>query len=201
MKRNKKETGNKQRLISIVKTDIPDEKHLLFTAFIIVLTSLVVVNTIFWLDRNPNSGVKLFRYSSSQGNYPSKVLTTQQQASTPVYQATVSEVTEQAKFDPAFTIANDETVLLMDITITNTSSGQQDLIPVNQLYVRDRQGDFFPMHASSLITSPLAAATLESGQRASGQVSFVVPKTLAQPLLYIDLGWNDYAPVVFDVLR
>jgi hypothetical protein len=190
----------KQKLISIVKADIPDEKHLLFTGFIVVLTSLVVINTIFWLDRNPGTNVKLFRAPNAAPSN-TKVLASQQAGTTPAYDVVITNVSEQDKFDPAFTIADDETVLILDISITNKSGGQQDLVPVNQLYARSRDGDYFAMHASSLITKPLAATTLDPGQNASGQVSFVVPKSLAHPLLYVDLGWNDYAPLVYDVLR
>ena len=42
---------------------------------------------------------------------------------------------------------------------------------------------------------------LTPGKTVTGQLSFAVPKILAHPLLYIDLGWGDTAPVVIDVMK
>lgn len=129
------------------------------------------------------------------------ILTSLQTDETKAYSLSVSNVTENSNFDPAFTIDPTHTMLIMDVSITNHSAGKQDLTPTTQFYVRDREGDTFVMHPSIRITNPLAATSIGAGQTVKGQISFDVPKKLAHPLLYVDFGWNDLAPTVIDVLK
>ena len=120
---------------------------------------------------------------------------------TGAYVARISQVTETSAPDPAFAIDTAHTFLILNVAITNHLSGPVDFMPVNHLYVRDNEGGTFPMHPASSLTSPIAAGKLQPGQTVSGQVSFVIPKKLARPLLYVDPQWDDLAPIVFDVLH
>ena len=131
----------------------------------------------------------------------SRYLTSSQTGHTAAYDVSLTGVTEDATPDPAFTLETGYTFLIFDITVTNRSAGTLDFVPVNQLYVRDNQGDTFTMHPASKLTKPIAATKLEPGQSATGQVSFAIPKKLARPLLYVDPQWDDLAPIVFDVLH
>ena len=77
---------------------------------------------------------------------------------------------------------------------------KQTLTPVTQLYVRDRDGGYYPLRASSYtFKNPLQATVLLPGQVVTGQIAFAIPKNTALPLLYIDFGWNDLAPSVISV--
>ena len=89
----------------------------------------------------------------------------------------------------------------MNISITNLTQETQNLVPDTQLYVRTDQGDYSTLHASMFVTNPLPATALKPGYTESGQVSFNVSKQASRPLVYIDTGWNNYAPIVYDVLH
>lgn len=173
-----------------------DENRLLFAAFIIVLTALVIINATYVINHASQSSGK--SSSSSDANH---VLTSLQTGTLGSVKARVSKVTENGKTDYAFTIGPSETMLIMDISITNLSADSQHLIPVSQLYVRTDEGDYAALHASMYVTNPLQATDLKPGQTATGQISFNVPKRAARPLLYVDTGWDSYAPIVFDVLH
>lgn len=177
-----------------------DENYLLFTAFVIVISAILIVNTVYVL--NHNSTFK--RITSSRTVVlpdSSKVLTSQQTGSNSAEIVTVSSVTENSQTDHAFAMAPNDTMLIMNISIKNNSSETKQLIPVNQMFVRSREGDYSPLHASMYVTTPLAATDLAPGQSATGQLSFSVPKHIAHPLLYVDTGWDKTVPLVFDVLH
>lgn len=176
-----------------------NEDHLLFTGFVMVMTAIVVISTVYLFNRTTifiDSPVE-----SGSESSPSYVLRSNDTATTDSSTISIKDVSEKSEVDRAFTISEEETFLIFNISITNNSPGEQDLYPVKQLYVRSKDGDYYPMHISSFIATPLEPATLKPGETASGQVSFAVPKTLANPLVYIDLGWNDIVPTVYDVLR
>ncbi len=177
---------------------IRDENHFLYLGLLIVITSLLVVvgvGVINQVLKQPALVITL--------NQPpiGKVLTSSDRAKTMAFEATISNVTESDKPDPAFKIAPSETMLILDIKITNRTAKDQDLVPVNQLYVRGREGEAATMHPTLALTRPLAATTLAPGATVTGQVSFNVPKSLAHPLVYFDPGWGGFGPVVFDSMR
>lgn len=171
------------------------ENHLLFAAFVVVMTSMVVINTIFILNYVPTV------QQTAAPDDPNKILTSLQIAKTDAYEVKVSNVTENAKKDNAFTLAAGDTMLILDISITNISSGAQQLVPASQFYARDRKGGLYMLHPSSYVTNPLVLSTLQPGESITGQLSFAVPKVIAHPLLYVDLGWDNNAPTVIDVLK
>ena len=171
-----------------------DENHLLFAAFVIVLTSLVVLNAFYVISKNRNNEVVV-------SNDANQVLTSLQSGNNPSQKVTISNVSENDKMDYAFTIDPSETMLILDVSITNTSSATKQLIPVNQFFVRTSQGETAALHASMYVTNPLKSEDLAPGQTAKGQISFNVPKREAKPLLYVDTGWDNYVPIVFDVLH
>lgn len=178
---------------------LKDENHLLFIGFVMLVAALLIVNTVYVISR----GDAIDSKTENHQNMPDalKVLSSQQTAENKAFSVVVSNVTESDKFDPAFTLPDGYTMLLFDIKITNLSRGEQSLIPVNNLFVRSREGDTFPLHPSLEITKPLESGPVAAGATVDGQISFGVPKTLAHPLLYVDLGWDDYVPIVIDVLR
>lgn len=180
------------------KVKIKDENHLLFASFIIILVAILVVNTLYVLNRDPSTNVT---HHVSATTDTSQVLTSLQTATLPAAVVSISDVSENDRKDPAFMLAEGETLLTMTIRIKNTSPGQQEIIPTSQLFVRSRDGDYAPLHPSIYVTKPLGANKVAAGQTVSGEISFAVPKQLADPLLYVDLGWNDQAPVVFHALK
>ncbi len=113
----------------------------------------------------------------------------------------IQGVTEDSTYDKLFPILPSETMLIINLSVTNISSITQQFIPASQLYVRDDQGYFAVPHHSSLITNPILPVELAPGQTTSGQIAFNVPKTAASPLVYIDTQWNNAGPIIFDVLH
>ncbi len=175
-----------------------DENRLLFASFIVVLTAIVVINTLYivnYTNRGTDDGTV-----ATQPN-PNLVLTSLQTGTNHAVQARVSNVSENSKRDYAFTIDPSDTMLTMDISITNLTSVTQQVLPSNQLYVRSNEGDYAPLHPSMYLTNALAATDVQPGQTVKGQISFDVPQRVASPLLYVDTGWGGYAPLVFDVLH
>ncbi len=179
---------------------LTDENHLLFTAFVILLAAAVIINTAYVLNHNSLSfstrHTKTIIVPDS-----SAVLTSLQIGSNSAETVKVSKVTENNNTDYAFAIDPSETMLIMDFSITNNTPATQQLIPVNQLYVRSRTGDYANLHASMYVTTPLSATELAPGKTATGELSFNVPKSVAHPLLYVDTGWDKNVPLVFDVLH
>lgn len=191
---NHKRHATRKRLGKIFR----DEDRLLFASFVVVMTALVVLAAVYTANKNAHI---VYRSVESAPAAPTKVLTSQQLAESAVYKIAVSAVGETDKHDPAFTISDDETMLIATLTITNTSDHVQELIPATQLFVRNNQGNTYNMHPSVHVTDPMQSVKVAPGQTVKGQVSFAVPKSLERPLLYVDLGWGDFIPVVYDVLH
>lgn len=178
-----------------------DENRLLFTAFVVLLMSAIVINAIFVVRYNRDRSHTPPAIKTVVVTDPAKVLTSQQVGNNDAMTVTISSVTENDKYDQAFTIDSSETMLILDISITNKTGSVQQLIPVNQFYVRTEEGDYSALHASSYVISPLEATDLAPNKTATGQLSFNVPKHVAHPLLYVDTGWGKNVPLVYDVLR
>lgn len=132
---------------------------------------------------------------------PVKILLPQQTAKSRAYTITLSDVALSDKHDPAFTLDDNENMLVAKLTITNNSPTNQDLYPVNQIYIRTQDGLYYQMHPSMYVTEPMRAGQVSPGQTISGQVSFAIPKAVKQPFLYVDLAWEDYVPVVYNLLN
>ncbi|MGV9001943.1 MAG: DUF4352 domain-containing protein [Candidatus Saccharimonadaceae bacterium] len=177
-----------------------NENHLLFTAFIVLLSAGIIINSVYMYQLTKNSAKQNNQAATLTVPDSAKYLTSHQAGANSALQVKVSNVTETDKVDRAFTILPDETMLIASIEITNTTTDTQQLIPVSQLYVRSSEGDYSALHASSFVTTPLAATELAPGKTASGQISFNVPKQVAHPLLYVDTGWGNTVPIVFDIL-
>jgi hypothetical protein len=173
-----------------VRTLLADENRLLVACLVLLLSAILIVNAMYVVNR-----------LAAPENESSHVLTSKQPARTPALSASISNISENNEVDRAFTLADDETMLIMTLTITNHTDVTQDFIPTSQLYVRTRSGDYRPMHPSIYAKNQIPGGKIRPGQTLSGQISFGVPKQATNPLLYVDTGWNDEAPVVFDVLR
>lgn len=178
-----------------------DNEILLFGILLVLLGLLVIVG--LYVNRYlKNTDPKVSTIHSTAGDVsPPFVLHSQQLAKTDAYDVSISNVSENDKKDRAFPISDNETMLILDFSITNKTRSEQDFYPMTDLYVRNKDGDYSALHASSLVTNPLIPGKLKPGETLSGQVSFSVLKRDARPLLYVDTGWNDQVPVVFDVLH
>ncbi len=177
--------------------DRKDEDRLIFAAFVLVMTALVVVSTMKLINEERKEHYDVVRIPSVS----SKLLTTHQQGITDGYDVMIKDVGVSNEADRAFPLESDEVLLTMSLEITNRTNSQQDFVPVSQIYVRSKDGDYFQLHPSSHVKTPIAAGAILPGQTISGQISFAIPKRLSKPLLYIDPAWDDFAPVVFDVFK
>jgi hypothetical protein len=160
------------------------------TNLILLGLALLAVNALFVVNR-----------IDAKKTVVSQILTSQQAASTPVLSAKISNVAEINKPDPAFTLSDGETLLTFDLSITNNTNEQQNLVPVNHFYVRTREGDYRTLHPSIYVHNGLPSGELKPHQTVKGPVSFGVPKQATDLYFYIDTGWNNQVPVVFNVLK
>jgi Zn-dependent metalloprotease len=176
-----------------------NEDKLMFAAFLVLVSAIFVVNTIYIANRLPQKQKVV--YIGNTVVSPQTVVNSSQIARTDAFDVSIKNVAEKDQKDPAFTFADNETLLYLTIKIKNNTSTSQQLLPSSQLYIRSKDGSFYTLHPSSFIPSTLVFQTLEPNQETEGQVSFVIPKILTSPLLYVDLGWNNYLPVVYDVLK
>ena len=172
-----------------------DENNLLVAALLLALSSLLIVNGVYVVNHLSNTS------AATPGTPATHQLTSQAVAQTPSLTARISKVTENSTPDPAFTLPDGQTMLIMNLSITNRTSAAQDFIPTNNLYVRTPTGDYSALHASMFVTKPLPSTKLAPGQTVSGQISFGVPAHASSLLLYIDTGWNSEVPVVYNVLQ
>ena len=175
-----------------------DENSLLMSVFVLGITAVVIINTLFWMKwaaEHPASTLGVTKVVSSS------VVRSLDTARNTALTAQVKNVTTNSDADPAFGVADDQTMLIMDLTVTNTSTTTQQFIPVNQLFVRTRDGDHSILHASMHAKNPIVAKDLAPGESISGQVSFAVSKRADTPFLYIDTGWDKTTPLVIDVLH
>lgn len=174
-----------------------DENNWLFVGFVLLLAALVIINASYVINRASHKGQVVGTSAVSMNS----ILTTSQRAQTSDFEVWVDGVTETAEPDPGFPIGEHQTMLILELHIVNRTAVTQHVIPVNQLFIHDRNGGLAKMQASSKLTSPLASQDVEPGKMVSGQVSFAVLKNETRPLLFVDLGWSSAVPVVFDVLH
>lgn len=168
------------------------EHSLLFAAFVLCIAVLVIVNTLFMIHLLPKA-------NNTTSVYPSWT-TSLQLAYNGAVQTQIRNVATQTS-DPVFPIDENQVALVMDVTVKNITRETQQFIPVNQLYVRGEEGTYASIKVSSLIKKAIPATDLVAGESVSGQVCFIIPKTVAQPLLYVDTGWDRSTPLVIDVLH
>ena len=175
---------------SVARKLFGDENRLLTSSLVVLLSAFIVLAAAYVAHQ-----IRQPEYDAGH------VLTSNQPARSPAISASISSISEKNIKDPAFTLADDETILIMTLSITNHTSITQDFIPTSHLYVRTRSGDYRPLHASMFVKKQIPGGKILPGKSLTGQISFGVPKSATNPLLYIDTGWDDEAPIVFDVLQ
>lgn len=169
------------------------EHSLVFAAFVLGIAALVVINTLFMirlLSENREGTIVV---------YPSWT-TSLQLAYNGAIQAQVRNVATK-ETDTVFPIDSTQVILVMEITVKNTTRKAQQFIPVNHLYIRGEEGSYAALHMSSHAARPIPATDLVPGGSVSGQISFVIPKTVSTPRLYVDTGWDRSIPLVIDVMH
>lgn len=167
-----------------------NENRVLLAGQLLLLTTAVIIGSLYAANQ----------ISNHNGN-TSVVLNAQQTAASDILTASVKGIYTNPEFDPAFTLDESETMLILTLSITNKTESEKDFIPTNDLYVRTREGDYRPLHPSVRVNNPIKAGKIKPGETFSGQVSFAVPKSAPRILFYIDTQWESTVPVVFDVFK
>jgi|GEM_PF-3644053 len=194
MKKVSKATARKN-FIAHIKHAFHDEERVLFFGIIILIT----VMTSWFVSAygtNQKKQASVVRYGNAN-----KILKSQELAKTPAYIIQVLSASENSQQDRAFSYEDSGTMLIANISITNTTTKEQDIIPSIQFYVRTADGLYYQMHPSMFVTEPMQTGKVKPGATVKGQISFVVPKILTHPYLYLDLGWDGYTPTVYDILH
>lgn len=173
-----------------------DENHLLFIGFVFLIAAAVIINTVYIINRTGKQVV-----NSSASALHGTIYKSLDHAKSRTIKASIANVTESDTPDPAFPLNSTQTLLVLDISITNDTAVTQHLIPSTQLFVRDRDGGYYILQASSLLSNALASQDVSPGSTVTGQVAFAVPKRQTTLLLYIDVGWDNDTPIIFDVLH
>ena len=174
------------------------EHSLLFAAFVLGITTIVVLNTII-LAKIFLYGAPVFSQNPGVTVYPGWT-TSLQLAGNGAMQAQVRNVAMHDS-DPVFHVSEAQKILAMDVTVKNTTTSRQHFIPVNNLYVRSEEGTYSALRMSVHAKNPIPAQEIDPGETVSGQITFAVPSTVATPLLYVDTGWDRTVPLVIDVLH
>lgn len=174
-----------------------DENRLLFAAFVIVVTSLVIIVSADIINR---SSVLPIANGSQQAD-PNLVLSTLETGNNREMEVRVSNVSENNKPELAFAYDPLETMLIATISVKNLTSKAQSFIPVNIVYVRGEDGSYAQLHPSTFVTNKFPDGYIQPGQTVTGQVSFAILKAVGHPKLYIDTGWSNLAPMVFDLFH
>lgn len=182
---------------SVHKRLFGDENYLVRTGLVLVLVTLAIMNAAYIVTNLRNTSDSS---GSGYGNQPHRLLSNQT-AQTPSVEASISDVSESARPDPAFKLAEGEKLLLVRLKLANSTKTPQQFIPTSALYVRTPQGDMRMMHPSLFIVDQIYSGTMKPGQTIEGQIAFSVPKNATEPLLYIDTGWNNEIPIVFKPLQ
>ncbi len=175
------------------------QNGLLLSVFVLGITALVVINTIFWVYFATAQYAKLVPTINTP--LYSRVVTSAVSVNNDDVRVSVKNVTTNSDNDPAFTIPSDQTMLIMDVTIKNLTDETQHLIPSTQFYVRSAEGETYNLHASMHVSNPIPAANIKANTTVEGQIGFAIPKRLDTPILYVDTGWNQSTPLLIDVLH
>lgn len=194
MKKASKQVRSK-RFINRIKQVFHNKDRVLFFGIII----LVTVMSSWFAASYPASQTK--RVSGLQYGNANKILKSQEVAKTPAYTIQIISASENSQQDKAFGYEDSGTMLIASLAITNTTSVEQDILPSVQFYVRTTDGLYYQMHPSMFVTDPMQAGKIMPGAVIKGQISFVVPKSVTHPYLYLDLGWDGYTPAVYDILH
>lgn len=96
-----------------------------------------------------------------------------------------------------FHLPSTQKVVIYDLSITNNNSNKLYITPALQLFLRDNEGDYYQLLAD-VVKDPLKPGIIEKGQTSQGEVAFVVMNRKMPLWLYIDTGWENRGPVVFD---
>lgn len=175
-----------------------DENSLLLGVFTLGLAALVIINTLFWVQWSNHRAAQVNKQNTTVASL--KTTTTLQSARNFAVTARVTNVGTSKDVNPIAPLAETETLLSMDITVTNNTQKTQHLIPVSQFYVRGEDGTYASLKPT-MAASPLASQDLAPGQSASGSLSYAISERQTRPLLYIDTHWDDSTPLVIDVLH
>lgn len=176
------------------------ENHFLTLGVTLLVIALVIVNSIVAVRyiTSPDKA-SFFGRNSSSSAQPARVLTTQAPIKTGSYTITISNSFQSPSPVSDAKAGAGNTFLGFTISITNTAGKDFPVNPSTQLFVRDRQGNTYSYKALNF-DNALRSDTLPNGQTLSGQVAFEIPRNLARPILYIDLGWDQIQPIAVSVL-
>lgn len=179
-------------------TKFRHEHALLFAAFVFALTALVIINTLYVVS---SVAERVATPTSERVTVYPRRSTSLQLAYNGSLQAKVKNVGIHTEQDPLFTLGENQSLLIMDITIQNNTAQTQQFFPSLHLYVRNEHNVVSYLQMSSFITTPLPTKELAPRESVSGQIAFSIPKNSVLPLLYVDTGWNKTLPLVIDVLN
>lgn len=138
-----------------------------------------------------------FNPGFSQSNI-SKRLDANQVAHTSYYDVSLSNFYLDTQGMRGFKPSEDGQILVFDITIHNKSDQELDFLPSIQTYIRDNQGAFYLMKPTKLNT-PYESGKISPHSKKNGQLSFEIPKRGVPLMFYLDSGWYNYAPTVFNL--
>lgn len=125
----------------------------------------------------------------------------QAQVTTNMYQANLVGDIKVVQNEPAFKPAEGNEIIILKMSLTNTTNSLQHFLPSFHTYIRDEEGQTFELHPTLSVTDPLPAADLNPGESVSGELSYEIPKNLKNFRFYVDPYWDRMAPVVFRLSR
>lgn len=115
------------------------------------------------------------------------------------FTAKVNSVSDDKKLAKRFRLLSDQRVLIYNISIKNTSDKNLQFLPALHTYLRDNEGDYYQILAD-VVDDPIKPTELQPGQTISGNLAFVTMNRKLPLYFYLDTGWEDRGPIVFDIV-
>lgn len=115
------------------------------------------------------------------------------------FAAKVNSVNDDMKLAKRFHLPSDQRVLVYNISIKNTGDKKVQFLPALHTYLRDNEGDYYQLLAD-VVDEPIKPTELQPGQTITGNLAFVTMNRKMPLYFYLDTGWEDRGPIVFDIV-
>jgi hypothetical protein len=78
-----------------------------------------------------------------------------------------------------------KTYLIVNLYVKNKTNKILPLYPVTQTYIKDSQGQTYSI-GPAIVKQPFLAGDLQPGDQIKGELAYVVPDTIQEPLFYFE---------------
>ncbi len=153
-----------------------------------VLAILSIIMASLCLLAIPSAIYVVYRHTDQQSAVPSRHLFEIGRTTSEGLASLVIDRLEYSESSKPFTAPTGKRYLTLYLNIKNTSDKPIQVLPSNDMYVKDDQGVVYYL-TPYVLTDPFRAGELLPGDQIVGQLSFLVP-VQGSASLYIDAAWS-----------